>query len=170
MAIKKFNIIIFQNVNNNNIIPSYLDLGINNKVTGHLYNNVIYHLFSFFLSTLNEKEEKGKKRKDNTKRRPFVIYKFLELFWFWSIVKESGSLSIYSSDFIMYNFLLKEKSSNQSLEKSSNQSPPYESPRMAYQSQSWHSSVITSYPIWLHIPSEIIKIYCTKIKNNYDVL
>ena len=79
MAIKKFSIIIFQNVNNNKIIPSYLDLGINNKVTGLFYNNVIYSLFSFFLSTSNEKEEKGEKRKDNTN---FEIYKFLMLFWF----------------------------------------------------------------------------------------
>ena len=73
MAIKKFNIKFFQNVNNNRIIPSYLDLGINNKVTGHLYNNVIYYLFSFFLSTSNEKEEKGKKAKGQYKRRHFEI-------------------------------------------------------------------------------------------------
>ena len=55
---------------------------LNSIIAEDSYNNVIYHLFSFFLSTSNEREEKGKKRKDNTKRRPFVIYKFLELFWF----------------------------------------------------------------------------------------
>ena len=52
-------ITLFQNVNNNKIIPSYLDLGINNKVTGLFYNNVIYSLFSF-LSSLPQR--KGKKR------------------------------------------------------------------------------------------------------------